>query len=502
MYTINTLEAYFSTFRANVIGQQVCFDTPFGRKRMLYADWTASGRAYRPIEMELLDRVLPFFGNTHTETTVTGTRMSAAYEEAKRIIKAHVHAGEEDMLLFCGSGMTAAVNKLQRMLGMRLPERAADSREERRPLVLVTHMEHHSNHISWLETNATVEVIPPDENGDIDLGQLRELLERYRARPVKIAAVTACSNVTGIETPYGDLARLMPEYGGWCFVDFACSAPYVDIDMHPGRVGDAIRGDGQEADPDGGVGADLDAIYFSVHKFLGGPGTPGVLVFNRKLYGNRVPDQPGGGTLLYSNPWGGREYIEDIEAREDGGTPPILQGIKAGLCVRLKEEMGVAPMREREAEMVGRLMERLSEVAGIEVLAANQRKRLGVVSFVVKGAHYHLMVKMLNDRFGIQARGGCSCAGTYGHFLLGIDRERSEGIRDAVLAGDLQSKPGWVRLSLHPTMTDAEIDYITDAVESTVERYTEWEKDYAYDPARNEYSFTGPVYRTKSTASL
>ncbi|HEV3325679.1 MAG TPA: aminotransferase class V-fold PLP-dependent enzyme, partial [Puia sp.] len=237
-------------------------------------------------------------------------------------------------------------------------------------------------------------------------------------------------------------------------------------------------------------------------KFLGGPGTPGVLVFNRKLYGNRVPDQPGGGTLLYSNPWGGREYIEDIEAREDGGTPPILQGIKAGLCVRLKEEMGVAPMREREAEMVGRLMERLSEVAGIEVLAANQRKRLGVVSFVVKGAHYHLMVKMLNDRFGIQARGGCSCAGTYGHFLLGIDRERSEGIRDAVLAGDLQSKPGWVRLSLHPTMTDAEIDYITDAVESTVERYTEWEKDYAYDPARNEYSFTGPVYRTKSTASL
>jgi selenocysteine lyase/cysteine desulfurase len=487
---MNTLEAYFSTFRANVIGQQVCFDTPFGRKRMLYADWTASGRAYRPIEMELLDRVLPFFGNTHTETTVTGTRMSAAYEEAKRIIKEHVHSGEEDVLLFCGSGMTSAVNKLQRMLGMR----AAELREEQRPLVLVTHMEHHSNHISWLETNATVEVIPPDENGNVDLGQLCELLERYRARPVKIAAVTACSNVTGIETPYGEIAQLMHERGGLCFVDFACSAPYVDIDMHPGKVGNAICGNGR--------GADLDAIYFSGHKFLGGPGTPGVLVFNRMLYGNRIPDQPGGGTLLYSNPWGGREYIEDIEAREDGGTPPILQGIKAGLCIRLKEEMGVAPMREREGEMVGRLMERLLEVEGIGVLAANQRKRLGVLSFVAREAHYNLMVKMLNDRFGIQARGGCSCAGTYGHFLLGIDRARSEGIRKALLAGDPRSKPGWVRLSLHPTMTDAEIDYIADAVESTVEQYNEWAKDYEYDPAGNEYIFTGPVHRTKITVPL
>jgi selenocysteine lyase/cysteine desulfurase len=287
------------------------------------------------------------------------------------------------------------------------------------------------------------------------------MLERYRMRPTKIAAVTACSNVTGIETPYGEIARVMHEHGGWCFVDFACSAPYVDIDMHPGS------------------GADLDAIYFSGHKFLGGPGTPGVLVFNRKLYGNRVPDQPGGGTLLYSNPWGGREYFYDIEAREDGGTPPVLQAIKAGHCIRLKEEMGVGPMREREAEMVGRLMERLTSVRGIEVLAAQQRKRLGVVSFVATGVHYDVVVGMLNDRFGIQARGGCSCAGTYGHFLLGIDRERSERIRDSVLAGDLRSKPGWVRVSLHPTMTDDEIDYIADAVEKVVTRDT---RDLNRDP--------------------
>jgi selenocysteine lyase/cysteine desulfurase len=510
----SALETYFSSFRANIIGQQVCFDTPFGRKRMLYADWTASGRAYRPIEMELLDRVLPFFGNTHTEMTVTGTRMSVAYKEAKRIIREHVHAGEEDVVLFCGSGMTSAVNKLQRLLGMKrlaglragesvmdlsaelvtdrvaelvtdrvgesVMDRVGGLREDERPLVLVTHMEHHSNHISWLETNATVEVIPPDENGDVDVSLFREVLERYRSRRVKIAAVTACSNVTGIETPYQEIARVIHEYGGVCFVDFACSAPYVEIDMHPGRDGICGMGGGVDRGGDGaedGIrgmegGADLDAIYFSGHKFLGGPGTPGVLVFNRKLYGNRVPDQPGGGTLLYSNPWGGREYVEDIEAREDGGTPPILQGIKGGLCIRLKEEMGVAAMREREAEMVGRLMERLTSVRGIEVLAARQRKRLGVVSFVVTGVQYDVVVKMLNDRFGIQARGGCSCAGTYGHYLLCIDRVRSEAIREALLRGEMQSKPGWVRLSLHPTMTDEEIEYIADAVEMVAARDT------------------------------
>jgi selenocysteine lyase/cysteine desulfurase len=352
-------------------------------------------------------------------------------------------------------------------------ERAADLREDQRPLVMVTLMEHHSNHISWLETNATVVVIPPDENGDVDLGWMRATLERYRTRRVKIAAVTACSNVTGIETPYREIARVIHEYGGWCFVDFACSAPYVEIDMHPG---DGADPDGDEADR--GDAADLDAIYFSGHKFLGGPGTPGVLIFSRKLYGNRVPDQPGGGTLLYSNPWGGREYFEDIELREDGGTPPVLQGIKAGLCIRLKEEMGVTPMREREAEMVGRLMERLISTAGVDVLAVNHRERLGVISFTVEGMHYDSVVKLLNDRFGIQARGGCSCAGTYGHYLLCIDRLRSEAIREALLKGEMQSKPGWVRLSLHPTMTDDEIDYIADAVKIVATKYGEWEKPY------------------------
>ena len=479
MHPVSSLEDYFSPFRQNIIGREQFFESPFGRKRILYADWTASGRAYAPIEAGIQDEILPFFANTHTGTTVTGRMMSGAYGQARTTVKDHVNANEDDVLIFCGSGMTAAVNKLQRIMGLRLPERAMDYvtclqlDESEKPLVLVTHMEHHSNHISWLETIATVEIIRPGEDGNVDLEHLRELLQRFRHRKNKIAAVTACSNVTGIETPIHEIAAIMHDHNGLCFVDFACSAPYVPINMHP----------------EGGS-ADLDAIYFSFHKFLGGPGTPGVLIFNSKLYKNRIPDHPGGGTMLYSNPWKVHEYIADIEEREDGGTPPVLQGIKAAMCIRLKEEMGMERMLQREQEMLRRLLDRFEKIAGVGILGGH-RRQLGVISFTVKDAHYNLIVKILNDRFGIQARGGCSCAGTYGHVLLRIDEARSYEILDSLRVGEMWCKPGWVRLSIHPTMTNAEIDYIIDAVESTVEQYGEWGKDYAYDPACNEYTFKG-----------
>lgn len=458
MCRVSPLEEYFSPYRGRIIGAGQSFTTPFGLQRILYADWTASGRAYEPIESRLRDEILPFFANTHTTSTITGETMSTAYEEAKALIKEHVHAGEEDVLIFCGSGMTAAVGKLQRILGLRLPERFMDYvtcmeiDEVERPLVLVTHMEHHSNQISWLETMATVEIIRPAEDGSVDLEHLRELLEQYSHRKNKIAAVTACSNVTGIETPVHAIAAMMHAYGGLCFVDYACSAPYVSIHMHPG----------------GHPEEDLDAIYFSFHKFLGGPGTPGVLIFNSKLYKNRVPDQPGGGTLLYSNPWKVHAYIDDIEQREDGGTPPILQGIKAAMCIGLKEEMGVEKMLQREEEMLELIFERMEKMAGVEILGPRTR-RLGIISFTVKDVHYDVVVKTLNDRYGIQVRGGCSCAGTYGHVLLGIGEARSYEILRSLQAGEMWRKPGWVRLSIHPTMTDAEINYILDAVGATVE---------------------------------
>jgi selenocysteine lyase/cysteine desulfurase len=465
--SVDPLQEYFRRFAAGIIGSRQFFETPYGRNRIIYADWTAGGRGYLPIELRLQQEILPFFANTHTGTTVTGRAMSTAYDEARLLIKKHVHAREDDQLLFCGSGMTDAVCRLQRLLGLRAcPEEA---------VVFVTHMEHHSNHISWLETGTTVEIINPAPDGSVDLHHLGYLLECYRNRRVKIAAVTACSNVTGIRSPYHTIASMLHAGGGYCFVDFAASAPYENIDMHP---------------PNPGQG-DLDAIYFSMHKFLGGPGTPGVLIFGRRLYGGGVPDRPGGGTILYSNPWGGREYFADIEGREDGGTPPILQAIKAALCIRLKEEMGVTQLLRREEEMVEHVFDRLPGMPGVTILAAAQRRRLGIVSFVVEHAHYNLIVRILNDRFGIQTRGGCSCAGPYGHYLLNIDKPQSGAIRNALLSGDLSRKPGWVRLSLHPTMPDEEIDYILDAIEITVQRYREWKEGYVYDPRSNEFEFRG-----------
>ncbi len=486
------LEDFFSGFRKNTIGQQQLFESPFGEKKIVYADWTASGRAYKPIEECLQKNIMPFIANTHTETTITGTLMSKAYEEARAIIKQHVNAGNDDVLIFCGSGMTAAVNKLQRILGLRVPERVMDYvikntaninkgnseylklDEVLKPIVFITEMEHHSNQLTWLETIADVEIIRCGKDGNVDLQHFRSLLEKFRHKKNKIAAVTACSNVTGIQTPYHQIAKLVHEYGGLCFVDFACSAPYVHMNMHPDEAG-----------------THLDAVYFSPHKFLGGPGTPGILIFNKKMYKNTVPDHPGGGTVVYSNPWKGREYVKNIEQREDGGTPPFLQAIKAAMCIRLKEKMGVENILQREEEILQIVFNRFSRMKNVQVLESNIKKRLGVIAFIVKDAHYDLIVKMLNDRFGVQTRGGCSCAGTYGHKLLHVDEARSYEILNSIRSGDLLCKPGWVRLSVHPTMTNTEINFIMDAIEMTAYNFKRWMKDYQYDAASNQYSFKG-----------
>lgn len=470
---VTALETFFDAFRRHIVGYDQEFETPFGRKRLVYADWTASGRLYGPVEERLSHVIGPFVGNTHSESSQTGTAMTLAYQEARQIIRRHVHAGPEDCVVVAGFGMTAVVNKLQRILGLRVPERflpRLQLAERERPVVFVTHMEHHSNHTSWLETVAHVEVIRPTGEGLVDEAHLEMLLERYRDRPLKIGSFTACSNVTGIRTPYHRLARIMHEHGGYCFVDFAASAPYVEIDMHP-------------PDPM----EKLDAIFLSPHKFLGGPGSPGIMVFDRALYANRVPDQPGGGTVSWTNPWGQHHYVDDIEAREDGGTPGFLQTMRAALAIRLKEQMGPDRMQQREAELLATAFPALRRIAGLHLLAGHIEARIPILSFYVEGVHYNLMVKLLNDRFGIQVRGGCSCAGTYGHYLLHVDRARSKYITDHIDSGDLSVKPGWVRISLHPTTTDAELDYLLDAVAETVRHAATWQADYTYDPHTNEF---------------
>lgn len=468
-----SLEQYFAPFRAGVIGHDLSHPLCEGSRRIVYADWTASGRLYRPIEDYLRDVLGPYVANTHTETTLTGTAMTRAYHQAQTIIKKHVKAGPNDVLIAQGSGMTGVVNKFQRILGLRIPEHVAARcalRDEDKPLVVVTHLEHHSNQTSWEECAVHVEIIRRNACGSPDLAHLEDILARNAHRPLKIGAFSACSNVTGIVTPYHRMAAMMHAVGGLCFVDFAASAPYVDIDMHP-------------ADP----AEKLDAIFFSPHKFLGGPGASGVLVFDAALYRLKVPDSPGGGTVAWTNPWGGHKFVDNIEAREDGGTPGFLQTIRAALAIRLKEAMGVDKIHAREVELRDIFLGELLKDPGIQLLEAQCRERLCIFSFYSLEKHHNLIVKLLNDRFGVQVRGGCSCAGTYGHILLGVDPATSHQITCEIDAGDLSRKPGWVRASLHPTMTDEEARYVARAIREVMQNYHVWKDDYAFDTTSGEF---------------
>ena len=388
-----SLENYFEKYRDNIIGKDQTFNSPFGKKKIIYADWIASGRLYSPIENLLRKEIFPFVANTHTETSTTGASMSFALEKALALIKKHVGGNSDDVVISAGAGMTTLVCKFQRILGLKIHEKfQKEVNIKNKPIVFVTHMEHHSNQTSWLETIAEVKMIPYTQNGNVDLEAFRVLIKSYDDRDVKIAAVTSASNVTGVYAPYYEISEIMHDNNGLCFVDFACSAPYVNINMHPENPLQS-----------------LDAIYFSPHKFLGGPGSSGILIFNKSLYKNRVPDSPGGGTVDWTNPWGEHKYIDDIQLREDGGTPGFLQTIKTALCIQLKEQMGVDNILQREDELHTIVWNRLSDLPNLHVLADNIPNRLGIYSFYIEDLHFNLGVQLLNDKFGIQVRGGCSC---------------------------------------------------------------------------------------------
>jgi selenocysteine lyase/cysteine desulfurase len=489
--------ALIETIRASVIGDDEAVLGPFGLRRVTYADYTASGRALTFIEDFIREAVLPLYGNTHTESSGTGRQTNRFREDARAMIRDSVGATQDEhAVVFCGSGATAAVDKLIGILNLRLPA-DLDERydllkqipEAERPVVFVGPYEHHSNELPWRESIADVIAIPEDIDGRIDLERLEAELVAHGGRTLMIGSFSAASNVTGILSDTRAISVLLHRHGALSFWDFAAAAPYVEVQMSPRRSGP----DGDRAD------AELDykdAVFISPHKFIGGPGTPGVLVARRELFRNRVPVVVGGGTVAYVNPTE-HSYVDDIERREEGGTPAIVESIRAGLVFGLKEAVGVETIRGREESLIRRAIRRWEGNAGIEVLGSHSLPRLSIVSFVVRHRarylHHNFVVALLNDLFGIQSRGGCSCAGPYGHRLLGIDLETSHEFEREIGRGCEGIKPGWIRVSFNYFVSDAVFEFILDAVDLVATEGWRLLPQYRFDETSGLWSHIGEV---------
>lgn len=447
------------TIRASVIGSDSVVPGPFGPRRVTYADYTASGRSLTFIEDYIRHVVLPLYANTHSESSGTGLQTSRFREDARRIIRRALNASDEHAVLFTGSGATGAVAHLINVLGLSVPSQFDDRYhltekipQSERPVVFVGPFEHHSNELPWRESIADVVRIEEDQDGHIDLDQLARELLTYADRPLKIGSFSAASNVTGIISNTSAIASLLHEHGALSFWDCAAAAPYVKIDMSPSGDPSAYK----------------DAVFISPHKLIGGPGTPGLLVARKELFANRVPAIPGGGTVTFVNPTEHR-YIADVEVREEGGTPNIVGSIRAGLTFQLKEAVGTDRIRTLEEGFIQGAIASWAENPNIEILGNRDAERLSIVSFVVKHGnrylHHNFVVALLNDLFGIQSRGGCSCAGPYGHRLLGIDIDTSLEFEREISRGCEGIKPGWIRVSFNYFITDAVFRYIVDAVD-------------------------------------
>jgi selenocysteine lyase/cysteine desulfurase len=463
--------------REAVIGDNCVIETPFGARRVTYADYTASGRALAFIEEFITGEVLPRYANTHTESSGTGLQTTRLREDARRIIKESIGGDDTTAVIFAGSGMTGAVDKLIGILNLRLPHDLAQRYSllqhiptNERPVVFIGPFEHHSNELPWRESIADVVVIHEDADGHVDVEHLRQQLEVFAHRPLKIGSFSAASNVTGIVTDCDSISELLHQHGALAFWDYAAAGPYIDIDMNPAGKPQAYK----------------DAVVLSPHKFIGGPSTPGVLAIRRELADNAVPHIVGGGTVAYVNE-AEHVYLKDVEHREEAGTPAIVESIRAGLIFKLKEAVGVDNIREYEHDFVSRAVAAFSQHPNISVLGNTQADRLSIVSFTIKRPngkylHHNFVVALLNDVFGIQSRGGCSCAGPYGHRLLGIDLDRSHDFEREIDRGCEGIKPGWIRVNFNYFISEEVFNYVIQACIAIAENGWKLLPQYIFDP--------------------
>lgn len=479
-----------SYLRSETVGVDTEIETVYGPRLLTYCDYTASGRSLFFIENYVLS-LKKAYANTHTEDDMTGRHMTRLLSQAEELIKQSVNAGQKGRLIATGTGATGAIDKFQQLAGVRIPpaswqllwgffnqqlgtESAADclgALDHYRPVVFVGPYEHHSNEISWREGMATVVEVALNEAGHLDLEDLERLLQlpEYQNR-LRIGSFSAASNVTGLISPVHEIAKLLHQHQALACFDYAASAPYVEINMNPSD--EAAR---------------LDAIFISPHKYIGGPGASGVLVFRDEIYHKELaPSVGGGGTVDYVSLCG-HDFIEDIEAREKAGTPGVLQTIRAALAMEVKQQFGIEQIARREHALLERAFRQWQAHPGIDILGdPDPANRVAIVSLNIQDQpfgmlHPRLVTVLLNDLFGIQSRAGCSCAGPYGHRLLGISTEDSEAYRDLIHQGLHGVKPGWCRVGFHYSMDDIEAQYVIDAVCFLADKGYHFLKQYRFE---------------------